>query len=157
MPFFKCKHLRSPFTLQAPHAQRPTATRHLHRCLQTAWSPNVQCRWTTALNRGQNSTKRPPEREKKNRAKLGREKEKQSEILGGPGEASRSGELSSRGGGFGGGRRVRRRGVGGGGGGGLGEAASFRPKGLFFGICKFKFYAKTEFLKCHVFLCDLEN
>ena len=29
--------------------------------------------------------------------------------------------------------------------------------GLFFGIYKFKFYTKTEFLNFHVFLCDLEN
>ena len=38
-----------------------------------------------------------------------------------------------------------------------GVAATFRPKGLFFGIYKFKFYPKTEFLNFHVFLCDLEK
>ena len=36
-------------------------------------------------------------------------------------------------------------------------AATFRPKGLFFWIYKFKFYPKIDFLIFHVFLCDLEN
>ena len=30
------------------------------------------------------------------------------------------------------------------------EAATFSKKGPFFGIYKFKFYPKTEFLNCHV-------
>ena len=55
-----------------------------------------------------------PQRRRKHRAKLGREKEKKSEILGGSGQASQSGEGGSRGGGFGGpAKGVRRRGVGG--------------------------------------------
>ena len=36
-------------------------------------------------------------------------------------------------------------------------AATFRRKGLFFGIYKFKFYPKTEFLNFYVFLCDFEK
>ena len=36
-------------------------------------------------------------------------------------------------------------------------AATFRPKGLFFGIYKFEFYPKTEFLHWDMFLCDLEK
>ena len=36
-------------------------------------------------------------------------------------------------------------------------AATFRPKGLFVGIYTFKFYTNTEYLNCHVLLCDLEK
>ena len=36
-------------------------------------------------------------------------------------------------------------------------AATFRPKGLFFRIYKFKFYTKTDFFNFHAFLCDFEK
>ena len=42
--------------------------------------------------------------------------------------------------------------------GGVEEGRDLSTKrALFFGIYKFKFYPKTDFLNCHVFLCDLEN